>query len=299
MNNLILGLCANYSTGQVAPFVKSLRATDFRGEATFFVDRLSDATIEFLHAHDCRTIPFRQIRHFRGAQTVKRILACSFRTLWPRSGPPGPIRTLVTRLWNCMAARFFLYESYLRQVNGRFEKVMLTDVRDVVFQRDPFDFPMTGRLCAFRESLPRIADDYFNSQWIKDGFGLAVYEQLCDCPVYCAGVTIGSASGVSDYLRTMTRCLFSRVGLAGYDQGVHNYLIHTDRLKDIVRYENWMGPVLTLGTVDAKDICFPPDGLLRNRNGDVINVIHQYDRQPEVAPRVLERIGCTHAANPS
>ena len=292
MSNLILGLCANYTTDQLAPFVKSLRSTEFRGEVAFFIDRLSDTTIQFLHTHDCRTIPFRQFRHFRGAQSVRRVLARVFRAFWSHSPPPERVRRLVTQFWNCMAARFFVYESYLRQMDGRFEKVMLTDVRDVVFQRDPFEFSMAGRLCAFQESLPRIGDDYFNSQWIKDAFGRKVYERLCDCPVYCAGVTIGSASGVGDYLHTMTRYLLSRVGLAGYDQGVHNYLIHTGRMEDVVCYRNWMGPVLTLGAVATSDIRMSADGILRNLDGEIANVIHQYDRQPTIAPHVLKRIDC-------
>jgi hypothetical protein len=291
MSNIILGLCANYSTEQLAPFAKSLRETDFRGEVTLFVDRLSDATLAFLHAHDFRTIPFRQIRYFRGSQTVRRVLARSFRLLWSRSSPPPAVRRLVMRLWQCAAARFFAYETYLQELDGQFDKVMLTDVRDVVFQRDPFDFPMTGSLCAFQESLNRIGDDYFNSRWIKESFGRAAFTQLCEYPVFCSGVTLGTAAGVANYLETMTRHLLPRVGLIGYDQGVHNFLVHTGALPDLTRYENWNGPVLTLGTIDPAVVHFSPEGLLKNRNGDIINVIHQYDRQPTLAPRVLERIG--------
>jgi hypothetical protein len=289
MSNVILGLCANYSIDQLAPFVTSLRATDFNGEVTFFVDRLSGDTKRFLHAHDCRTIPFHSIRHFRGAQTTRRLVARAIRTFCPAS-PSTKVRSFVTRLWHCAASRYFLYATYLENTNGRFEKVLLTDVRDVVFQRDPFDFLMRGAMCAFQESLARIGDDYFNSQWIIDGFGKKVFQKLSHRPVYCSGVTIGTTSGVLGYLAAMTKELTIRVGFMGYDQGIHNYLVHTDAIPDLAHYTNWTGPVLTLGTVPEQELAMPADGLLRNHDGAIVNVIHQYDRQPTIAPRVLGRI---------
>jgi hypothetical protein len=292
MTQLILGTCANYSTEQLRPFVDSLRSTDYAGDVTFLVHGISPATVRFLHERDCRTLPFRQMPYFKGAHRVRQSMARLVRLCWSRSRPPAAIRSLLAQCWQCAASRYFRYESYLRSLDGQFDLVMLTDVRDVVFQSNPFAFPMTGQLCAFRESLARIGDDYYNSQWLKDAYGQAVYEQLQDLPVYCSGVTIGTISGVQDYLRAMTKHLASRVGFTGYDQGVHNYLVHTGALRDVVHYENWQGPVLTLGAVASQDICVAGDGLLRTRAGEVINVLHQYDRQAALARSVVERISC-------
>jgi hypothetical protein len=86
------------------------------------------------------------------------------------------------------------------------------------------------------------------------------------------------------------------VGLAGYDQGVHNYLMHAGVLKNVARYKNWAGPVLTLGAVSSDDLSVPEDGILRNLDGEIINVIHQYDRRPAVGARILERLEKMEAA---
>jgi len=90
--------------------------------------------------------------------------------------------------------------------NGsKYSKVLLTDVPDVVFQRDPFDYDFkNGRLYCFRETKTIvIGASYWTQIWVCAGFGRQVLDKIRDKVVVCSGVVIGSIPLVLDYLEKM------------------------------------------------------------------------------------------------
>ena len=51
------------------------------------------------------------------------------------------------------------------------------------------------------------------------------------------------------------------------------------------------GAGLELIHVPAEQVRFDDEGQFLNSEGDVVNVVHQYDRHPELDQRVHERFG--------
>jgi hypothetical protein len=290
MSNLILGTCANYTADQLSPFFLSLKAAGYKGKTVMFVNNVPDETIDFLRRHDCDVVAFSHIRHFKGAGRLQQLYALIMRCVFS-SNPPRAFRVLAAKWWQFASSRYFMYESYIRQAGDELDKIMLTDVRDVLFQRDPFDFHPCDGLCAFQESVPRLGDNFHNSKWIKESYGRNALDEMQNNPVYCSGVTIGPAADVLSYLEIMNRHLISRYASAGYDQGVHNYLIHKGIIKNVTVYQNWSGPVLTVGAMKPDDVPVSSDGLLKNKDGQPVNVVHQYDRHPAIAVKLLTRLG--------
>lgn len=164
--------------------------------------------------------------------------------------------------------RFKLYRDFLK-VNAKYEKIILTDVRDVFFQYDPFLYPYPRGLSVFLEDKSKsLATCPFNSAWIHDLWGQKVLDEIGHHPISCAGVTVGDYAGMMLYLKQMSRVLSATT--ANLDQGCHNGIIRMGWLDTVNIFDNEHGPVLTMGYMDAPRTI--------NVDGSRPAIIHQYDR---------------------
>jgi hypothetical protein len=165
----------------------------------------------------------------------------------------------------------------------QYDKVMLTDVRDVFFQADPFQQIDSDHLYLFREHGSDTLDTQArNRRWVLATFGRKVLRRIGKHPIVCAGITIGGFSKVLGYLETMEPELLRRTPVYIPDQGIHNAMAYTgafDHLNPII-VENGDGPVLTVGMMKASEIRLDRGDRLVDSNGRPFAVIHQYDRHP-------------------
>ena len=189
-----------------------------------------------------------------------------------------------------MDARFFHYLRFL-ELNP-YERVLLTDVRDVLFQHDPFADIAPGRLAVSIETHRyTIASEPHNRAWLTDAYGSELVEQIGANPVSCVGVTCGDLGVMSHYLRLMTkemRGLSAKVARqGGADTAIHNALLWTNQLGDVQLLETLASPVATLNAITADEAKLSAHGTLLNVDGSEPSVIHQYDRVPGLAPGLL------------
>ncbi len=273
--DLVMGLAAGYHAGDVRPFLASLRATGFTGRCVLFTspttrdtDRMADMGADIL--------PFER--------------------------PPA----LAHLPYN--ALRYFLYLDLLRQAPRPYARVLITDVRDVIFQHDPFSFPWADGLNVTLEDARMTIDACpYMTRWVTGHLGEAAWRALAGRRISCSGTTVGGHAAMTDYLERLTGLLlpFSPtppppqtprlpdgppappIGMAGYDQGVHNHLLHGGHLPKVTVHDN-AGPILTLGYKATP----PPT----DERGDILNdagvpavLVHQYDRMPGLFRAVRAR----------
>ena len=259
----IMGVAANYVPDDVAVFLTSLARTGYAGRLVLFV--LGRLATEPLPA-----TPF----------SIERV----------------PVRVpdrLQGMSWS--ALRNFLYHDYLRTRGKAFTDILLTDTRDVLFQRDPFDFPLPGELLVTLEgtAAQTIGSCRMNSLWVLNRYGPREFERVRQARISCAGTIRGTRQGLLAYLRTMCAWLYPYVPgpyMEGYDQGAHNIVVHNRLVDGIVSLDN-AGPILTLHFVDEADLRFDAAGRICNSAGEAAHVVHQYDRKPRLAALVRERYG--------
>jgi hypothetical protein len=84
------------------------------------------------------------------------------------------------------------------------------------------------------------------------------------------------------YLQAMTQHMTQQYGSKGFDQGVHNHLIYSDVLDDVVIHPFGHGFVLHLGIAPRESIKTDEEGRVLNAEGEVVRVVHQYDRHPDL-----------------
>jgi hypothetical protein len=241
--NLIMGLWTRHPFPPLEKFFASLRRTTFDGDVCIFVDDVSTETVASLQAQG---------------------------VIVERTGRYGQPRM------TALSSRFFNYLEFLIRRGGDYANVMLTDLRDVVFQSDPFATPLPAEIVYAQERC-RLGDSPVNHNWVVQGYGEAVAHGMRDCIVSCAGTTFGTTSGMLRYLLAMTHELSSRTVpiTGGIDQGVHNYVVRMHPLLNA-----WFDPidqiVATMHFMPQESIQCTERGVLID--GRLVPVLHQWDR---------------------
>jgi hypothetical protein len=309
---LVLGAAVGYTEAQVKPFLTSLRRAGYRGDVVLLASAELARNAEGKPAFTgVRWLPVRQwlpvrLRLFWQPRRwllplfwypLQFLLWLSLRLV--RVAPlPSRLRTavqrwLATRLLAPTESRFIHFLDFLERHD--YGRVLVTDVRDVLFQGDPFvDLPRHGLAVSMEDPQFRIGTESFNAGWVRAAFGEAMLRRLAECRVSCSGVTYGDRAVMLRYLVQMVDEILS-LGLAasgrsGVDQGVHNVLLWTGRLGVVTELATLGGPVATLGGVCERPWRLDPDGKLLNRDGSMVSVVHQYDRDPQLAASLLRTL---------
>jgi hypothetical protein len=260
--NLILTISDNYNFFHLSRFFLSLFKTSFRGKAVLFAgSHTGEQSIKALQRMGVEVI-----RYAPAFPYINTPHPNNFQKL------PDPIH-----IYNF---RHFLYYDYLLKYGDNFEKVLLTDVRDVIFQRDPFDFTMHDALYVAMESRTRtIADCQYNTEWIMKGYGEEAMLEMAPHVISCAGTTLGPTHRIKTYLQMLlTEIISLRDAYGCADQAVHNRLLQQGRLAPVVRLYNEDTPVLTVGA--EPNFTFDSAGFVLDGKGTRPTIVHQYDRHP-------------------
>ncbi|MGE5503234.1 MAG: hypothetical protein ACM31L_02315 [Actinomycetota bacterium] len=191
-----------------------------------------------------------------------------------------------TALWmvtHIQVGRYVRYYEILRESPKRYDRVLLTDVTDVMFQGDPFHGAPDGDLLFFMED-PRttIGASKPNATWIQQVFGDETLGQLADKPISCSGTTMGSHDAVLHYIELLLKyakpdLMASLKGWKGHDQGIHNYLLHTGAVP--ARMVENGTHIHTLGLMPDADIRIGTDGIL-GPHGRPCPIVHQWNYRP-------------------
>jgi hypothetical protein len=105
---------------------------------------------------------------------------------------------------------------------------------------------------------------------------------------------VGSIDTVLPYLSEMRSITLGTSGYGkfptcernGVDQGVHNVLVHTDKIKNMKIWSQSNSPVLNLQAKMAR-----VEGMVvKNNHGDLVAVVHQYDRYPELQRELFKEV---------
>lgn len=250
----VLGYATGYDSHDIAPFVRSLRAV-FDGEIALVVDDRADVRA-LLDEHDVRGLSAEVIEGWRP---------------------------------HAVMARFAAFDRYL---TGRTDlrSVLLTDVRDVLFQKPPFS-PQPAGLEVFVEG-DRLGDHAFNMKYLRALVGEAMAAALAPAPAICVGTVMGPRAEVVRFCRMVLMLAAiprSELGGAfGADQAACNIAVHMGLLEAEVR-DNY-GRVATIGLTPG-DALGLKDSLVVNPDGSVSAIVHQHDRHSHLAAAMHERWG--------
>ena len=253
MKNLLLGTALNYGVEQVRSFILSFRKHNSKDDIALLISPEREAELsEFFATHSVKGIIFNPLR---------TINPCNTRLI--------KYRSVIDDSW--------MYDAFL-----------ISDVRDVVFQADPFkDLPRDFVYCFEEDSGATIGSEEFNSFWVRNIYGEDRLEEVRNSPIVCAGTIMGSRLKLLDLLTVIIEDLEGisvDVMKFGMDQGILNNICRSPFASIIPITLKKNGDIVaTLGiTLDKKQgkdtLTIDSDSGMITINTLVPAVIHQYDR---------------------
>lgn len=299
--NVIIGAAIGYAEPQVAPFFRSLRRTGYAGDVALIVDAELAARLRGDPAYArCRLveaprwIPHRlQIRErrpgawrlWRVAQVVSRLYLNACERLPLGEALRWSLQLPVARhvYWPTETRYLHAYELLRR---SRYERVLLTDVRDVLFQAEPFAaLPREGLAVGMETRRLTLATEPFNARQVTLAYGEAGLRRIGERPISCCGVTYGDRASMLRYLRLMAGEIWRLNDAASrlpMDQALHNHILWTGLFGEFRQLDTLAGPIATVAMLDEAELRLSEAGRLLNRDGSVPSIVHQYDRFPRL-----------------
>jgi len=271
MKDLIIGGCTNYGINQLKPWVLSINET------------MKDA-----HKVMCVGNATLQTRHWLIEQGFEIVDM-------PEANIPVHV------------LRFLSIYDYLKNNHQKFRYVVTTDVKDVFFQRDPFEWlndffknrPKFS-LIAGSEGM-RYKDEPWGNDNLMQCYGPYVHNIFKNNEIYNVGTLAGKAEYVKDLVFNIFTNAINRP-IPIVDQAVYNVLLGTQPYLDTTYFaqqrDAWACQAGT--TVDPSKIKdFRPfltekeptfeDGIVKTADGEPFIIVHQYDRVPEWKKFVEEK----------
>lgn len=173
------------------------------------------------------------------------------------------------------SARFICLEEIIRET--RCEGILLTDTRDLIFQKDPSTLPSQG-LHAFEEDgSMTLGSCPYNSMWLQLGYGAEALAEMAHFSISCVGTVCGDYQSIAHYLESLCTEI-KRIQprtRKPQDQAAHNYLVR--KVLSNRMWGNEEGEVYTVGYLPRGSVKVV-DGKIVNEDGHVPTVIHQWDR---------------------
>jgi hypothetical protein len=281
MKDLIIGAASNYTYDQVKFWINSIKKTGFDGDVVLVVTNMKNTDLEKI------------------AEQGVQILAYGYKDA---EGSYVSHSSLAPHV-----ERFFHIWNYLVQCQP-YRFVIVTDVRDVVFQKDPIGYlgytlDYEKKMVAAGEGL-KYKDEPWGNQNYLQTFGPHFYERMKDLEIFNVGVLAGKHPVINDLLLMLFQMSINRP-IPVVDQAVYNFLLRLNFTHAGTEFEpndsEWavnLGTTLPAIASGAGDIGMRNDptaqilyqskylaeqpvienGIVYNSKKEKVCIVHQYDR---------------------
>ena len=246
MSQLILGAAYNYSTELLKPFIYSLRRY-YQDNCVLITHPLSEEELDFYSKHNIFTCEVEEV--FSNPKDIQ-------------------------------VDRYEIYKSVLEDNFAEVDQVLISDIRDVMFQDDPFKLFNGSKQEFFMEPC-LFKNCTANAPWIRSVYNNPGLDLVKDEYIICSGTTMGTRVGILEYIDTMITEInriraTGRPLYPGEDQPIHNYLIYSGMFKEHKKSHNGIGSVTTMH--HQHQLLLDRKGRLLNADGSLTPIIHQWDR---------------------
>lgn len=284
MKDLVIGAITNYNFDAIRPWVNSLKRSGFDGDIAMLCYNISFEVCNELVKNGIRVLGFEHNEEQKRLEYTK----------------PG---------FNVVVERFHHLGFVLRSIEPRPRYIITTDVKDVIFQRNPSEWIEKHinqhKIIAASESIPYNREEWGNYNLYRS-FGPQIYQIFNEKVISNAGVMAGEFETMLDlfmHIRLLCDSAPSHYieGGGGPDQAAYNILINSKPWKDITRFtmseEGWAAQLGTTGpqilskygSVLVEPAPIFKNGLVCTSAGDPFYIVHQYDRVPEWKNQILEK----------
>lgn len=293
--DLIIGAGSNYDWDKLKYWVNSIKKSGFTGDTVLVASNITKETIDKLLAEGVKL------------------------ALYGKQDEKGNFRNDVKNAPH--VERFFYMWNFLQMNVEKYTRVIATDTRDVVFNRNPQeeldDLLKDHDIVAASEEL-LYKNEPWGNQNLYETFGPYFHNRLSDKPIYNVGVIAGRTESVTRLFINLFQMSINRQ-IPIVDQAVYNFLIQEclDKVNFVgTKIDSWainLGTsvgAITAGKGDLgymaandrkvfdkylKDYMAPQPIFDGHRvyapHGDNYAIIHQWDRIPALKEEIEKTYG--------
>ena len=240
MKDLVISAVANYTPDKIRLYVESLNRSGFEGDKVMICYNLPEESFSYLRDNGWECYKGELMGH----PHMKRLI-----DIW----------------W------------FLENDSRKWNHIITTDVRDVVFQSNPSEWlsnNLTKEILIASECV-----DYQNESWgqknIHEGYGGIFWDWIKDKIIGNVGIMAGKYDSIKNLI--MLNWLVSQAGDTQHftDQSSLNLIIHNSLIKDKIDLNS--------------NFCLQVGTLNKEYNLTEYCLIHQYDRNPSINQYVVNQ----------
>ena len=268
MKDLIIGCSTNYDWSKLKYWINSINQSGFEGEKVLILMNCDKETVLKVHDAGFKIVAFGQDEESN----------LSYQS-------PIPVHV----------ERFLHIYQYLKKA-GPFRYVVTTDVKDVVFQKNPMEYienHIKDNNFIFSSESMFYKDEPWGNQNLLDTFGEFVYKEFKDNEIFNVGVLAGTGEAIQALaMNIFVSCMNRPVKIC--DQSTFNFMISQKPYKGTSLYMgSESGWACQLGTTkdpskidEFRPLLLEPspvmvDDLVTTSLSLPYYIVHQYDRVPE------------------
>ncbi|MBD1916694.1 MULTISPECIES: hypothetical protein [Cyanophyceae] len=186
--------------------------------------------------------------------------------------------------------RWFSYKDFL-EANPHYQKILMSDVKDVAFQAPFFEEISASDLYFFKQDIQYGDDNNWDTRWYHESYGSKNLKAVEGKPALCIGTIMGNSKGVNAFLNVLCGEIL-KTPFIGIEQSVFNHLFYNNAFNHISLeiYENASGPVLTQTQKSWDRFRVRPDGVFTT-DGKLMPVVHMYDRHQDAFDYFSQLLG--------
>jgi hypothetical protein len=282
MKDLIIGAVDLYSWDKINAWAISIRESGFAGDVVLLAYRVSDTVIENAKKLN---ITVYKIEHDSFGNAINH--------------------TAGGRDTQCHQLRFFHAWQLLSQGDEQYNNVIMTDVRDVIFQSNPSTYLSRYQQLNIKPLILASSEGitFGNEPWNTDnlirGFGPFLQQASLNWPVYNVGVLAGNAQLMKNLFLSIYQMTYNRY--IPSDQSAYNVLLQeglmVNRFLPTTHRNAWAcqcGTMLDPEKAHYQPVLMDPapiirDGRVYNYADDLFTIVHQWDRVPELKSAIERR----------
>ena len=268
--NFVIAGADNYTAAQIRPWCQSLRESGYNGRVIIVLYRHGQDVLD-----ECKRW---NIEAYPAARD-------SFEQLI-QYGPETKAHNLrFYHMWELM--NFALIEG---------KNVLVTDISDVVFQRNPFPHSLGESIIASSEGI-KYKDEEWGANNLLQGFGPVIYEAYKNNTIYNVGVLFGPF----DRIKNLCLQIYEMTKRNYYPSDQSSYNIILNSLNNVVHTNHSHAWACQIGTTADPTKSWLWERLIDSQpsivDGKAFNpeldieycIVHQWNRNPELKQAILER----------
>lgn len=185
--------------------------------------------------------------------------------------------TLIETWHHPQLCRWFAYRRLLRFAH-RYDKILLADIKDVVFQARFFDAVDEGEVQLFEDGEDFRAEGW-NGRWYVEAYGAAEHAKVAGLSPICIGTVAGGAVPLAEMIATFCDEI-ARAPFGKIEQAIFNRMYRAGAFGGrVALVPNYAGIVATLAGPAVESETVLREGRIRAAgSGRLFPVVHMYDR---------------------